>query len=165
MAQQPEPNAICRSDLCSGAASFLHRRRRLFGEVLGRFSYFLERARLDLPDAFARYVELCRKIVQRQWFVGQMTRLEDATFAVVQDIDRGDQCGTPVVLLILFDDDGFRRGRFINEIVLPFFRIAMIMDRRIDRARANVWLSCTPGSFRGSRSAGCRGDNLYRFPL
>ena len=49
------------------ASGLLHRRRRLYGEVPGRLSYFLERARLDLPDAFTRYVEFRREVFQRQW--------------------------------------------------------------------------------------------------
>ena len=35
--------------------------------------------------------------------------------------------------LILFDDDGFRRGGLINEIILPFIRIAVIVNWRVDR--------------------------------
>ena len=80
----------------------------MYGEVPGCFSYFLERARFDLPDAFTRHVELCGKIFERQWFVSQMPGLENATFAAFQYIDRGDQCLMLVFLLVLFDDDGFR---------------------------------------------------------
>jgi len=39
-------------------------------------SHFLDARRFDLPDAFTRYVELCREIFERQRFVGQMSRLE-----------------------------------------------------------------------------------------
>jgi hypothetical protein len=49
----------------------------------GRFSHFLERARLDLPDAIRRHVKFRPELFQRRWFVGQMSRLEDATFAIV----------------------------------------------------------------------------------
>src|ERR1700675_1473895 len=53
-----------------------HRRCRLClcDEVPGRFSDFLERAHLDLPDAFTRHVKLQREIAQRQWLVDQMPR-------------------------------------------------------------------------------------------
>src|SRR6266850_3542176 len=101
-------------------ASVLHRRRHLDGEIIGRLSHLLERARFDLPDAFTRHVELRGELFERQWLVGQMSRLEDATFAIGQYLDGGDQCVTPVVPLVLFDDDGFWRGRLINEMVLPF---------------------------------------------
>ena len=80
-----------------------------------------------MPDAFTRYVEFGREVFQRQWFVDQMSRLEDAAFAVVQDIDRGDQCLVPVLLVVLFDDDGFRRRRLIDETVLPFAGFSVIM--------------------------------------
>src|ERR1700692_759762 len=87
-----------------------HRCRRLCSEVLGRFPHFLECAHLDLPDAFTRHVEVCRKIFERQWLVDQISRLEDATLATVQYIDRDDQGLMLVLLLVVFDDDGFRRG-------------------------------------------------------
>ncbi|SRR5260221_7026556 len=113
----------------------------MYGEVPGCFSYFLERARLDLPDPFARYVELYRKVFERQWLVDQMSRLEDATFAVVQYLDCGNQCLMLTFFLVLFDDDGFRRGGLINEIVLPFAGFTVLMKRRIDRliaAKASI---------------------------
>jgi hypothetical protein len=34
-------------------------------------------AHLDLPDAFTRNIQLQGEIVQRQWLVDQMSRLED----------------------------------------------------------------------------------------
>jgi hypothetical protein len=49
--------------------------------LLGRFSHFLERARLDLRNAIM--VKFRRQVFQRRGFIGQMSRLEDATFAVV----------------------------------------------------------------------------------
>ena len=113
----------------------------MYGEVPGCFSYFLERARLDLPDPFARYVELCREVFERQWFVDQVPGLEDMTFAVVQDIDRDGQCPVLVVLLVLLDDDGFRRGGLVDEMVLPFAGFAVLMKRHIDRfiaAKASI---------------------------
>jgi len=61
-----------------------------------------------------------------------MSRLEDATLAVIQYIDRGDQCLLRVVLLAQFDDDGFRRGRLINEMVLPFAGFIVLMKRCFD---------------------------------
>ena len=63
-------NAICSADLRSGGPSLLHHRRRFCGEVPGRFSHFLERARLDLPNAFTRHVESCREVLEGQWVVG-----------------------------------------------------------------------------------------------
>src|ERR1700691_4632529 len=74
----------------SGAPSFRHRRPRFYREVPGRFSYLLERVHFDLPDTLTRYVEFCGKVFERRWFVCQMSRLENATFTVVQYIDRGD---------------------------------------------------------------------------
>src|ERR1700688_3841865 len=100
----------------SGAVpSFLYRGGRLCGEIFGRFSHFLECAHFNLPDAFSRHVELCRELLERQWFVDQMSRFENATFAVVQDIDGGDQCVVLVVFLVLFDHKGFGRGGLIDE--------------------------------------------------
>ena len=92
----------------SGVPGLLHRHRRFYRKVPGRFSHFLERARIDLPDAFTRYVELGREVFQRRWFVDQMARLEDTTFSIVQHADCGNQRLAPVVLVVLFDDDGFR---------------------------------------------------------
>ena len=86
-----------------------------------------------MPDPFARYAELCRKVLERQWFVDQMSRLEDATFAVVQDLDRGDQRLLLVVLLVMFDDDGLRRGGRINQMVLPLTGFTVLTKRRIRR--------------------------------
>src|ERR1700737_1418287 len=113
----------------------------MYGEVPGRFSHFFERACLDLPDPLTRYVELCRQVFERQWFVDQMPGLEDTTFAVVQDIDRGGQCPVLVVPLVLLDHDGFRRGGLINEMVLPFTGFAVLVKRHIDRfiaAKASI---------------------------
>ena len=49
-----------------------------------------------------------------------MPSLEDPALAVVQDVDRGDQRVMLVLLVVLFNDDGFRRGRLINEIRMVF---------------------------------------------
>jgi hypothetical protein len=38
-----------------------------------------------------------------------------------------------VVFLIPFDDESFRRGGLINEVVLPFVWFALITNWRIDR--------------------------------
>src|SRR5437588_13125503 len=102
------------------------------GKVPGRLSHFFERACLDLPDPLTRYVELCREVFERQWLVDQMPRLEDTTFAVVQDIDRGGQCPVLVFLLVLLDDDGFRRGRLVDEMVLPLTAFGVFVKRYID---------------------------------
>ena len=51
--RQPEPlNEVCRPDIRSGTQRLLYRDRP-DGEIPGRLSHFLERARLDLPDPFA----------------------------------------------------------------------------------------------------------------
>src|ERR1700761_6281706 len=98
------------AQLSSGAPGLQHRRRRSGGEVLGGFSDFLECAGFDLPDAFTRYVELFREIFERQRFVDQMSGFEDAAFAAVQNLDRGNQGLMLVLLVVVLDDDGFRRG-------------------------------------------------------
>ena len=72
-----------------------------------------------------------------------MSRLEDAALAVVQYIDRGDQRLEPVIFFVLFDDDSFRRGGLVNEMVLPFAGFALIANRRIDRcitAEASIYV-------------------------
>jgi hypothetical protein len=94
--------------LSSGAPSLHQYRRRSRGEVLDRFSDFLECTSLDLSDAFTRYVKCFRKRFERQWFVYQMSGLEDSTLSVVQDVDRGDKCVVLVLYVVLCDDDGFR---------------------------------------------------------
>ena len=53
------------------------------------------------------YEERSHEFFERQGFLDQMSCFEDATFAIVQDIDCGDQCVVLVVLLVLFDDNGF----------------------------------------------------------
>ena len=91
----------------SGVPSLQYRRRRFYGEVPGRLSHFLERARFDLPDAFARHVELCGKIFERQRLVGQMSRLKDATFAAVQDVvDMNRRLGGDKSINAPLHDDG-----------------------------------------------------------
>ena len=70
-----------------------------------------------------------------------MPCLENTTFAVVQDIDRGDQCSMLVLFLVLFDDKGFWRGGLIDEVVLPFADFTIVTKRRIDRliaAKASI---------------------------
>ena len=116
----------------------MHRRRRLCDDVLGddvlgRLPHLLESAHFDLPDAFTRYVVLFRKLLEREWFVYQMPRLENVTFAVVQYIDGGDQCIMLVVFLVLRHNDGLGRGRLIDEIILPFAGFIVVTKRRIDR--------------------------------
>ena len=49
----------------SGVPGLLHRRRYLCGDILRRFSYFLERADLDLPHALTRHVEFFRELLKR----------------------------------------------------------------------------------------------------
>ena len=101
-------SAICGFGFRFRRMGLRHRHRRFYGNVPDRFSYFLECVRIDLPDALSRYVEPGREVFQRRWFVDQMARLKDTTFSIVQDADRGDQRLVPVVLVVLFDDDGFR---------------------------------------------------------
>src|SRR5258708_15326221 len=104
------------------------RRRSCFCDALpGRFSHFLEGARLDLPDAFARHVELSREGFQRQRFVDQMSCLEDATFAAVAYVACVDDRPMLAIFLVLFDDDGFRRGGLIDQVGLPFTPFPFVM--------------------------------------
>jgi hypothetical protein len=126
-------NAIRGSDPGSGGPSRKRRRRCFYNKVSGGFLHLLERAHFDLPNTFTRYVEFCRKLFERQWFFGQMSRLENATFAVIQYIDRSDQRLMLVAFLVLFDDDSFRRGRLINEMVLPFADFIVLVNRSINR--------------------------------
>src|SRR5712671_2433891 len=117
----------------SGAPSLEHCRGRFWSKVLGRFSDFLECASLDLPDAFTRHPELCRQVFQRQRLVDQMSCFEDTTFAVVQYVNRRDQCLMLVLLFVLFDDDCFGRRRLIDEMVLPFPDFTVLVKRRVNR--------------------------------
>jgi hypothetical protein len=55
------------------------------------FSRFVERPRLDLPDALTRHVKFRREVCQ-------ISRLEDATFAVVEYID----CAGQRLMLAIF---------------------------------------------------------------
>ena len=53
-------------------------------------THLLECTCLDLPDALSRHVEFGREIFQSRWLLGQMSRLEDTTFALVEHANRVD---------------------------------------------------------------------------
>ncbi len=62
-----------------------------------------------------------------------MAGFEDTAFAVVQNLDCGNQCLMLILLVVLLDDDGFRRGGLINEAILPFPCFAVLVKRSVDR--------------------------------
>src|SRR6266436_6431550 len=105
----------------------------LCDQLPGRLSHFLESARLYLADAFAGDAKFQREVFQRHWFVSQIPCLEDAAFAVVEYTDCSGQRLLPILFLVLFADDGFRRGGPINEEAPPFVAFAGVLDRRIER--------------------------------
>ena len=86
-----------------------------------------------MPNAFTRHLEFRRELFERQGLVGELSRFENATFAVIQHVDRGGQRIELAFLLVLVDDDGLWRGRRINEMILPFTGFSIIMNRCIDR--------------------------------
>jgi hypothetical protein len=57
---------------------------------LAAFLTFSNARASNLPDAFTRYVELFRKVFERQRFVDQMSGFEDTAFAAVQNLGRGN---------------------------------------------------------------------------
>ena len=77
----------------------------LYDELLGRLSDLLERARLDLANAFTGDVEFQCELFQRQWCVGQMACLEDATLTAAQDINRTRERLVPIGHGALDSDD------------------------------------------------------------
>ena len=81
--------------------------------------YLFECPHLNLSNALARNFEFYRKVFQCLWFIDEMARLEDAPFAIVEDGNGTDERFLPVVHFVLFDDDGFRRGTLVDEVILP----------------------------------------------
>src|SRR5260370_33869618 len=62
-----------------------------------------------------------------------MPRLEDTAFTLVEFTNRVDQRFMLVIGLITHGNEYFRRGRLINEVVLPLTGLALVMYRRIKR--------------------------------
>src|SRR5713226_6436918 len=90
--------------------------------------HLFECAPLNLSNALARHLEFYRKVFQRRWFIDEMARLEDAPFAIVEDADGADERFPPVVHLVMFDDDAFRRGPLFEEVTLPSPGVSFVAD-------------------------------------
>src|SRR5229473_5201680 len=95
--------------------------------------YLFECPHLNLSNALARHFEFYRKVFQRPWFIDEMARLEDAPFAIVEDANGADERFPPVVHFVMFDDDGFRRGTLVDEVILPFPGVSFVADRCVQR--------------------------------
>jgi hypothetical protein len=91
--------------------------------------YLFECPHLNLSNPLARYFEFYRKVLQCLWFIDEMARLEDAPFTIVEDANGADERFLPVVHLVMFDDDGFRRGTLVDKVILPFSGLSFVADR------------------------------------
>src|SRR5205807_337117 len=124
--------------------ALMHRQRRLGrwalhrrDAVLHRLLHLLEGAHLDLAHALARDAEFLGEFFQRDRIVRQPSRLEDATLALVQHRHRIAQRAVAVVGLFVGDDAGFLADTVgVDQPVLPFARVAVLADRRIERSVA-----------------------------
>src|SRR3979411_2747540 len=89
----PEARHRERGNLEGGITALGGQRCGRFGfrdTIFGCFTHLLECTCLDLPDALPRNVELGREIFQCRWLLGQMLRLEDTTFALIEYANRVD---------------------------------------------------------------------------
>src|SRR3954464_13388587 len=89
--------------------------------------HLFERADLDLPDPFPRHIELSGQVFKCAGLIGETARLEDATFPVAEDANCARQRVMALIGLVMRDDDGLRRGCLIDQGVLPFPGIPLLI--------------------------------------
>src|SRR3982074_2608157 len=112
-----------------------HRRDAVLHCVL----HLLEGAYLDLAHALARDAEFLGQLHQRDLFLGEPARLEDAPLALVE---HGERIGQRLVAVIDLPPRGERRllvRGFVHQPVLPLAGLAglaVVADRRVERGIA-----------------------------
>src|SRR6516164_2688930 len=104
--------------------------------VLHRLLHLLERTHAYLAHALARDAELVGKLVERDRFFGEPTRLEYAPLPVVE---RGERRGKRLVAVLELLARGECRllvGLLVDQPVLPFAGITFLADRGVERGVA-----------------------------
>src|SRR5262249_17984657 len=96
----------------------------------------LEGTHFNLAHTFARNAELGRKLLERDRIIGQSPGFEDAPFALIKDIECGDQRLMPIVALFALGKGPLLARRIIDEPILPFSALAIIPDRCVKRGVA-----------------------------
>src|SRR5258708_16560631 len=98
--------------------------------VLHCVLHLREGAHLDLAYALARDAEFLGQLHERDLFLGEPTRLEDAPLALVEHGERiGQRLATVIELLARGERRLLVRG-FVHQRVLPLPRLALLAGRR-----------------------------------
>src|SRR5258707_12242609 len=109
-----------------------HRRDAVLHCVL----HLLEGAYLDLAHALARDAEFLGQLHERDPFLGEPARFEDAPLALVEHGERiGQRLAAVIELLARRERPLLVRG-FVHHPVLPFPRLPVLARRRVERGGA-----------------------------
>jgi hypothetical protein len=73
-------------------------------------------------------VKFYREVFQCHWPIDRVSRLEDAPFAIVEEPNCANEYFALVMYFVVFNDDGFRRRAFIDEVILPFPGVFVVAD-------------------------------------
>ena len=71
--------------------------------IFHRFLDLLESPNLDLPDALARNAELIGEFFERDGVICQPSRLEDASLALVEHVERLAERLMAIIRFLAFD--------------------------------------------------------------
>src|SRR6476660_3685124 len=100
---------------------------------LDRALQLFERTHLNLAYSLARDTEFGRKFLERDRVISQSTRLEDASFALVENVQRRDQRLVPIVALFALGKNALLAWCVVDEPILPLAALAIIADRSVER--------------------------------
>src|SRR5438445_3063747 len=109
-----------------------HRRDAVLHCVL----HLREGANLDLAYALARDAEFLGQLHERDLFLGEPARLEDAPLALVEHGERTGQRLSAVIELLARGERRLLVREFVYQPVLPLAGIAVLTDRGVERGVA-----------------------------
>src|SRR6478672_6650430 len=98
--------------------------------------HLLEGADLDLAHALARDAEFLGQLHERDPFLGEPARLEDAPLALVEHGERTGQRLAAVLELLARGKRRLLVRGFVHQPVLPLAGIAVLADRGVERGVA-----------------------------
>src|SRR5215469_17534221 len=98
-----------------------------------RLLHLLERAHVYLAHALARDAELVGKLRERDRVIGEPTRFEDASLAIVEHGERRGKRLAAVVEFVARDKGSLLAGSLVDQPVQPFAGIAVRANRRVER--------------------------------
>src|SRR5712671_3329572 len=110
-------------------------RRRSFHHsdaVLHRLLHLLEGTRAYLAHALARDAKLVGELLERDRFVGEPARLEDAPLPVVEHGERRGE-GLAAAALLACGECRLLVGMLVDQPVLPLAGITALTDRSVER--------------------------------